>query len=144
MSKKTIELTKRFDAPAAVLFGAIKDGQLLKSTGVKPDSFKHDFRVGGAFSLEWSCKEGSACSGRYLEITPNQQVKFTWNSTGCEGATKEETIVTVTLKDHGKKTEMKLTHEGLITGISADDHLAGWTSSLDHFLTEIQRLAGIS
>jgi uncharacterized protein YndB with AHSA1/START domain len=144
MSKKTIELSKKFDAPAAVVFQAIKEGQLLKSTGVKPDSFKHDFRVGGDFSLQWSCVEGSACTGRYLEIVPNEQVRFTWTSTGCEGATKDETIVNVTLKDQGKKCEMTLVHEGLVAGISADDHLKGWTKSLDEFLAEIHRLASIS
>lgn len=144
MSKKTIELSKKFDAPAAVVFGAIKDGALLKSTGVKPESFKHDFRVGGEFSLQWTCTEGSACKGRYLEITPNEQVKFTWNSTGCEGATKEETIVTVLIKDLGTKSEMTLSHAGLYAGISADDHLAGWTSSLDQLATDIKHLVSMT
>ena len=84
--KRTIELNKKFDAPIVVLFNAIKDGQLLKSTGVKPDSFKHDFRVGGEFSLEWTSKTAGACTGRYLEIAPHEKVQFTWNSRGCDSA----------------------------------------------------------
>ena len=140
--KKTIQLSKKFDAPTVVLFNAIKDGQLLKSTGVKPESFKHDFRVGGEFSLEWASKTAGACSGRYLQIDPNRQVKFTWNSRGCESATNSETTVTVLLNDHGKVTEMILIHEGLDAGFCYEDHLAGWTSSIKDFDVQIERLIG--
>lgn len=142
-NKKTIELSKKFDAPIAVLFSAIKDGYLLKSTGVKPESFQHDFRVGGGFSLEWTSKTGGACSGLYLTIELDKQVKFIWNSRGCDSATNGETIVTVTLKDCGKTTEMTLTHEGLDAGFCYEDHLAGWTSSVDDFHAEIERLVSV-
>ncbi len=137
--KKTIELNKKFDAPVVVLFNAIKDGQLLKSTGVKPDSFKHDFRVGGEFSLEWTSKTAGACTGRYLEIAPNEKVQFTWNSRGCDSAPSSETIVTVTLKDLGKCTEMTIIHEGLDAGFCYEDHLKGWTSSVEDFQSAIEK-----
>jgi len=140
MDKKTIELSKRFDAPAVVLFNAIGDGQLLKSTGVKLETFKHDFRVGGEFSLEWSGKGSGACTGRYLQIDPNEKVKFTWHSSDCKGATNGETVVTATLKNLGKTTEMTLVHEGLGAGFCYEDHLAGWTSSLDEFHTALRNL----
>jgi uncharacterized protein YndB with AHSA1/START domain len=142
--KKTIELTKKFDAPVAVLFDAIKDGQLLKSTGVTPETFKHDFRVGGEFSLEWTSKTAGACTGRYLHITPNEQVKFTWSSTGCKSATKGETMVTIRLKDCGKTSEMLLIHEGLDAGFCYEDHLAGWTSSVNDFNAEIERSINVA
>ena len=142
--KKTIELNKRFNAPVVVLFNAIKDGQLLRSTGVKPESFKHDFRTGGEFSLEWTSQTAGSCTGRYLQIDPNKQVRFTWNSRGCKGAPSSETIVTVTLKDCGKSTEMILVHEGLDAGFCYEDHLAGWTSSVDDFGANIERLISIS
>ena len=142
--KQTIELTKKYDAPVAVLFKAIKNGQLLKSTGVKPDSFKHDFRVGGDYSLEWTSAPGSVCTGRYLEIVPNEQVKFTWNSRGCNSAPSSETVVTVTLTDQGKTTEMKLVHEGLDAGFCYEDHLKGWTSTFEDFNVEMKRHISVS
>jgi len=142
-NKQTIKLNKKYEAPAAVLFNAIKDGQLLRATRVKADSFKHDFRVGGEYSMEWTAQTGSLCTGRYLEIVPNKQVKFTWNSSGCNSSPTSETIVTVTLEDHGKTTELILVHDGLDAGFCYEDHLAGWTSSVDDFHTEIQRLISV-
>ncbi len=142
--KKTIELKRTYDAPVSVMFDAIKDGQLFRSTGVKFNSFKHDFRVGGEYSLEWTSKTEGACTGRYLEIEPNKQVKFTWNSRGCESSPTSETIVTVTFKERGQKCEMVLTHEGLDAGFCYDDHLKGWTFTYDDLEKEIARLTSVS
>jgi len=141
IENKAIELTKKFNAPVAVVFDAIKDGQLLKSTGVEAASFKHDFRVGGEYSLEWTSAPGSVCRGRYLQIVPNQKVQFTWSSSGCKSASSSETTVTVTLLDHGKTSEMKLVHEGLDAGFCFEDHTAGWTSSLEKFLPGVGAVA---
>jgi uncharacterized protein YndB with AHSA1/START domain len=142
-NKATIELTKKFNAPVAVLFDAIKDGQLLKSTGVKTESFKHDFRVDGEFFLEWTCTTAGSCIGRYLQIIPNQQIKFTWNSRGCESSPSSETVVTVTLLDHGRTSEMKLVHEGLDAGFCFEDHFKGWTSSIDQFVEQVERTVAV-
>ena len=138
---KTLELTKSFDAPVTVVFDAIKEGQLLICTGVKAGSFKHDFKVGGEYTLSWAAKTDSICSGRYLEIKPNELVKFTWLSRGCDSSPAGETVVTVTLKDCGATTELTLVHEGLEPGLCYDDHLAGWTSTMVDLNAEIERLA---
>jgi uncharacterized protein YndB with AHSA1/START domain len=142
--KKTIELVKTFAAPVAVLFDAIKDGQLLRSTNVQPSTFKHDFRVGGDFYLEWTCKTGGLCTGRYLQIVPNEKVQFTWNSKGCDSSPSSETTVTVMLKGVGKSCQMRLTHEGLDAGLCYEDHLAGWTSSLEDFATMISQMPSVN
>jgi|688.fasta_scaffold219950_3 uncharacterized protein YndB with AHSA1/START domain len=144
MDKTAIELSRTFQAPVAVLFEAIKDGMLLKSTGVNPETFTHDFRVNGQYSLDW-VNHGGTCKGRYLQIIPNNKVQFTWNHVHqCKSAPGQETIVTVTLKDHGKTCEMLLVHEGLDPGDCYAEHHRGWTTSLDDFATEIARLAKVS
>ena len=64
--------------------------------------------------MEWTAVVGAACTGEYVQIDRNKQVKFSWTSTGCKSATNSETLVTVTLKEHGDTTEKKLVHEGLM------------------------------
>lgn len=133
MSKKTVELTKTFYAPASVVFDAIAGGYLLRATGTIEESLKHDFRVDGEYSLNWKSLPTASCSGRYIEIIKDKLVKFTWTSRNCPGATDGETIVTVMLAGKDDSCEMKLVHEGLTAGICYDDHLAGWTSSYEEF-----------
>jgi uncharacterized protein YndB with AHSA1/START domain len=142
--KKSIELSKTFAAPASVIFDAISNGQLLKSTGVKPETFKHDFSVDGEYYLEWTSHDTGDCSGRYLQIEPNQSVKFTWHSRFHKAATNRDTVVTVTLTEDGKTTQMKLVHEGLDPGFCYEDHLAGWTSSVDEFDAELRKVSTLA
>lgn len=130
---KTIALIKQIHAPAHVVFEAISKGVLLDSTGVKATTLKHDFRVGGLYSLDWACLDGASCSGKYLEIVPNELVRFTWHSKGSESATTSDTVVTVTITEQNGKTQLKLVHEGLLRGFVHDDHLKGWQSSVDDF-----------
>jgi uncharacterized protein YndB with AHSA1/START domain len=134
-NKATIELTKKINAPASTVFQAIKEGMLFKSTGIHADTFKHDFREGGKYSLRWTCVEGASCSGKYIRIEQGKLVQFTWHSLDCEGATNSDSIVTVSIVEHGGTTELKLVHEGLDAGVCHDDHLKGWTTSLVEFIT---------
>jgi uncharacterized protein YndB with AHSA1/START domain len=128
---KTLELKKVMDAPANVVFEAIAQGQLLRSTAIIERTFKHTFKVGGEYFLNWQSKPQASCSGRYVEIVPNKLVKFTWNSKDCSGSTPSETTVTVHLKEHGGKCDLTLIHEGLPAGVCHDEHLKGWTYTLE-------------
>lgn len=65
--------------------------------------------------------------GRYLKIERPRLLEFTWVSEHTEG---KESVVTVVLTARGKRTELVLTHEGLPSEASAEDHRSGWT----HFL----------
>ena len=140
-SGKTIELIRKFNSPAQIVFEAIEKGLLLKSTGIKEETFVHKFCQGGSYSLEW--KSEGRCSGRYVQIVPNQQVEFTWNSVDCKGATNNDTTVTVTLVAHGNECELKLVHKGLDDGFCYEDHLAGWIESLDDFVSDIKKLTPV-
>lgn len=128
-NKKMLEVTKSIPGAASAVFGAIRDGVLFKTTGLEEKSFKSDFREGGKYELEW--KSGGKCSGRYIQIIPDRIVCFTWNSVECKGGTNKDTQVTITLESDGKNCLLKLVHEGLDSGFSYEDHLKGWTSSLD-------------
>jgi len=138
VSGKNIEMTRKFKAPVEIVFAAIEKGLLLKCTGLKEENFVNNFSQGGSYSLAW--KSGGRCSGSYLQIVPLQKVKFTWKSEDCQGATTDDTVVTVTLFAHGNECELKLVHEGLDAGFCYEDHFAGWTSSLDDFVLDLNKL----
>jgi uncharacterized protein YndB with AHSA1/START domain len=132
--KQTIELTQSIPAPAATVFGAIRNGALFAATGIEPGSFQHDFRVGGKYSLSW--QSGGRCTGAYKEIVADRAVSFTWSSDECKSGTNGDTLVRVTLLDRGSSCELRLVHEGLDSGFCHDDHLEGWKSSLEDFAKE--------
>lgn len=140
MDKKTVELTRIFKAPVSVVFDAIAGGYLLRATGTIEESLKHDFRIGGEYSLNWQSLPAASCTGRYVEIVKDKLVKFTWTSLNCPGATDGETTVTVSLVQKDNGCEMNLVHEGLTVGICYDDHLAGWTSSYNEFVPILNSL----
>lgn len=136
-----IDLTRQFDCPVEVVFDAIGKGLLLKSTGIHDESFIHEFSEGKKYSFQW--KSGGRCSGTYQQIVPKELVTFTWKSEGCKHPPTSETLVTVTLSAQGRGCELKLVHEGLDAGLCFDDHLAGWTGSLDEFVADLNKVASV-
>jgi uncharacterized protein YndB with AHSA1/START domain len=142
MMMKTLELKKTIDAPASAVFAAIAQGQLLRSTAIIEKTFQHTFKVGGEYSLNWESKPEASCTGRYLEIVPSKLVKFTWNSRDCSGSTASETTVTVHLKEHNGNCELTLIHEGLTDGTCHDEHLKGWTYTLERLPKDVVAVSG--
>lgn len=140
-SSAKIELTKVFDCPVPVVFEAIRNGLLLKATCIYEETFVHEFAEGKKYSFQW--KSGGRCAGTYQKIVPNEIVIFTWKSEECKHPPTNETLVTVTLSSKGASTELKLVHEGLDAGPCFDDHLSGWTSSLDDFVADLSKPAPV-
>jgi len=130
-NQKAIELDRDIKASASTVFLAIKEGLLFKSTGIIAESFENDFRENGTYRLRWH--SGGKCEGRYVQIIPNQLVTFTWNSSDCKSGTNGDTLVKVSLKEQAGICSLKLVHEGLEEGFCHEDHLKGWTSSLEDF-----------
>ena len=143
MTTKALELKKIIDAPLTAVFDAIAQGQLLRSTAIIENTFQHNFKVGGSYFLNWKSRPEASCTGRYIAIEPNQLVKFTWNSTNCTGSTPGETVVTVHLNEHNGKCELTLIHEGLPAGVCFDEHLKGWTYTLDRMPSDVAALGSV-
>ena len=53
-NRKTVEITKTIQGPSAIVFNAIRAGALFRETGIKENTFSHEFRVDGSYSLEWN------------------------------------------------------------------------------------------
>ena len=147
---KTIELHKPFNAPAAIVFQAIADGMLFKVTGADEETMENDFREGGSYQIFW--KTFGTGTGQYLKIVPHSLISFTWNTTCTvkDGArhcvndgTLRDTLVTLSLAETADGCHLTLVHEGLEAGIIFEDHLRGWTTSLEDLPTELLAHLGL-
>ncbi len=93
-------------------------------------SCEGDIRVGGRYRETMRCGgKDYNVSGVYREITPQSRLIFThqWQEPDAP-----ETIVIVTLRDLGGRTEVTLAQIGLKSDESARSHTQGWTSALEN------------
>ena len=95
---------------------------------------KHDFRVGGRYlNADGDC-------GAYLEIVPNQLLRFTWeqpcHSPGSEVAIEFSPVDTDVVN-------VRLTHSKLSHPEDASDLQLGWEWALDSLKSYLETGAGI-
>jgi uncharacterized protein YndB with AHSA1/START domain len=104
--------------------------------------FSHDFRLGGAFTVETNGPEGAGLvtTGSFLEIGDPRRVVFTWTRTPYQGpAEVAESTVTVSFTAAAEGGEVTIVHEGLAAAIQSR-HAVGWARALegiDAYLGEI-------
>ena len=74
----------------------------------------------------------------FKAIDAPRSLVFTW---GWEGAPSRESLVTITLRETGGRTELTLRQEGLGSASNRDNHSKGWNGSLDKLGTYLRRPA---
>lgn len=134
---QVLNITRRFKAPRERVFAAFSTLEAMAAwigchdSSVIGDSL--DFRTGGAYQLRMSNPKGDRwlVSGTYREVTPPSKIVFTWQPQNDEDWVDVESVVTVELQARGSETELTLTHEGLPTAQSRDNHEFGWTQSCE-------------
>lgn len=132
MNGEKLEITKRLPAPAAQVFRAWTEPQMISEWFAPPPMTatvsQLDARPGGAFRIEMSDPSGPTyvVTGTFREVQNNARLVFSWRWEGSEGP---ETVVTVQLNPQGEKTELTLTHEGFPTAELRDQHVHGWSAS---------------
>ncbi|WP_219765665.1 SRPBCC family protein [Neoroseomonas alba] len=89
-----------------------------------------DARPGGSFRVVLREDNGGRheVAGRYLDITPDQGLVFTW---AWQNAPERESRVTVRLRAIPEGTELTLTHDRFADEATATRHTRGWTESLE-------------
>jgi uncharacterized protein YndB with AHSA1/START domain len=92
-----------------------------------------DMSPGGSYTIEMKHEDGDemVAEGRFREIVPLEKLVYTWAWRGEDGKPGHETLVTVTFKSVGNKTELTLRHEGFESKESRDGHLGGWNGCFD-------------
>lgn len=98
-----------------------------------------EVKVGGTYRMSFtnfSTGHSHSFGGKYMEIKPNEFLKYTdkFEDPNLPG----EMITTVWIKKVSAGTELKVTQEGIPAAIPADMCYLGWQESLDKLMRLIE------
>ena len=130
-----LEIRRVLSASRAAVFAAWTQPARLREWFAPPlfqlEDAEADVRPGGRYRLCLVSVKGSrhVASGTYVEVAPGRKLVFTW---GWEGEPWAETLVTVSLRSLGRRTEFFLTHERFPSPEARANHALGWQGCLDH------------
>jgi uncharacterized protein YndB with AHSA1/START domain len=128
-----LEITRIFDAPPARVFAAWLTKEewaaWIGPEGVRCDAPLFEPRVGGRYRLIMHRPVGGDLTvvGIFKAIEAEKSFAFSWRFEGDA----RETLVTVTLRDLGGRTQLTLRHEGLPDAADREGHGKGWSSALN-------------
>jgi glutathione S-transferase len=128
----SLEMKRIFDAPRERVFDAwlSKDwGEWAGPAGIKGEVTLMEPRVGGRYRVVMHRPDGTAIAvgGAYREIDRPNRLTFGWKWEHEE----QDTLITLTFRTVGGKTELTLRHEGFANTERRDSHNLGWNGTLD-------------
>jgi uncharacterized protein YndB with AHSA1/START domain len=118
------------DAAPDVVFGFLTDAQkMVRWMGIAAEL---EPTPGGVYRLDPNGRD--VILGKYLEVTPNTRVVFTWGwEEPGHSISAGSTVVEIELRAEGKGTRLKLTHCDLPPE-QKEKHSFGW----DHYLARLK------
>jgi uncharacterized protein YndB with AHSA1/START domain len=135
METSTIRLHRVLHAPAERVYKAFLDAD-AKAKWLPPYGFTckvhhMDAKVGGTYKMSFTnftTGNSHAFGGRYVELVPNERIRYTdkFDDPGLPG----EMMTTVTLKKVSVGTELNVVQEGVPAAIPAEACYLGWQESL--------------
>ena len=136
MTNNTVTLHRVFAAPVEKVFKAFADADAM-AAWLPPYGFvckvhSMDFKVGGIYKMSFTnftTGSGHSFGGQYLEILPNELLKYTdqFDDPNLPG----QMITTIKLKKVLCGTELVATQEGIPDAIPTEMCYLGWQESLD-------------
>ncbi|NKB58315.1 MAG: SRPBCC domain-containing protein [Alphaproteobacteria bacterium] len=141
-----LTITRIFDAPRDLVFEMWSDSAHMKNwfgpTGMTILDAGTDFRVGGKWFSHLRTESGGEhkMGGVYREIVVLERIVFTHIWEGTDAHSGFETIVTVTLKDLGGKTELVFHQAAFETASASDSHEDGWNKCLDRLAAALAKI----
>lgn len=136
MAKNIVNLHRVFAAPVEKVFKAFTDADAMASW-LPPYGFvckvhDMDLRIGGSYKMSFinfTTGNGHSFGGKYLEIIPNELLKYTdqFDDPNLPG----QMITTIELKKVLIGTELFITQEGIPDAIPIEMCYLGWQESLD-------------
>lgn len=134
--KNSVSLHRVLTASPEKVFRAFSD-PLAHASWIPPYGFlcqvhQMDFKVGGRFKMSFinfSTGNGHSFGGEYLEIKPNELIKYSdkFDDPNLPG----EMTTTIWLKQVMCGTEIKIEQTGIPEAIPAEMCYLGWQESLD-------------
>ncbi|MBK9458722.1 MAG: SRPBCC family protein [Sphingobacteriales bacterium] len=136
MASKIISLHRVFSSPIEKVFKALSDADAM-AYWFPPYGFlckvhSLDFKIGGSYKMtftNFTTGKGHSFGGEYLEIKPNELVKYSdkFDDPNLPG----QIITTIQIKSVLCGTELFVTQEGLPEAIPTEMCYLGWQESLD-------------
>lgn len=136
MKNNSVKLHRVLTAPAEKVFKAFTDADAMASW-LPPYGFvckvhSLDAKIGGSYKMtfiNFSTGNSHSFGGTYLEIVPNELVKYTdqFDDPNLPG----EMITTIEMKTVLCGTELKIMQEGIPEAIAVEMCYLGWQESLD-------------
>lgn len=139
-SDTSLVLTRIIEAPREKVFAAWTDpAQVSRWMGpgtITAEVQALDLRAGGAYRIVMhGIPAGNAhiVTGVYRAVEPPARLVYTWawEQDAATHTAGHETVVTVTFRALGNRTELTLRHERFDTATSRDSHGQGWTGCFD-------------
>lgn len=140
IAKRTLVLTRTFQAPAALVFDAWSDPKHLgRWWGPNDFTLPHceqDFRVGGRYRFCMRGPDGSDhwVRGEYTMIDRPHRLVFTWLREDADGDIWCDTVVAITLEQRGAVTLLTLNQTTFATVPHCEEHSVGWNECLDRLV----------
>jgi uncharacterized protein YndB with AHSA1/START domain len=143
MTTNSVSLHRVIKASPEKVFRAFSD-PIAHATWLPPYGFvctvQHmDFKVGGKFRMtfiNFSTGNGHSFGGEYLEIKPNELIKY--NDTFDDPNLPGEITTTVSLRAVSCGTELNVVQEGIPTAIPAEMCYLGWQESLEKLMKLVE------
>jgi uncharacterized protein YndB with AHSA1/START domain len=136
MAQNNVKLHQVFAAPVEKVFKAFTDADAMASW-LPPYGFvckvhSMDLKIGGKYKMtftNFTTGNGHSFGGEYLEIIPNELLKYTdqFDDPNLPG----QMITTIELKRVICGTELFVTQEGIPDAIPTEMCYLGWQESLD-------------
>jgi uncharacterized protein YndB with AHSA1/START domain len=134
----TLEITRLFDAPPARVFDAWLNREEWQSwigpEGINCEVPLLEPRVGGRYRIAMRLSDGREVpvAGIFKTIDAPRTLAFTW---GWENDPTRQSLITLTFREKGGRTELTLRQEGLGSVSNRDDHHRGWNGALNKLVT---------
>lgn len=136
MANNTVTLHRVLKAAPEKVFRAFSDttafASWLSPYGYVCLAQQMDFKVGGLYKMtftNFSTGKGESFGGKYLEIQPNEFLKYSdkFDDPNLPG----EMVTTVWFTKVSCGTELKITQQGITSAIPTEMCYLGWQESLE-------------
>lgn len=134
-ASNTVRLHRVLRTSAERLYKAFLDPDAM-AKWLPPDGFtgkvhQMDARVGGSYKMSFTnfgSGKSHSFGGKYLELVPNERLKYTdvFDDPNLQG----EMVTTVTIKEVSCGTELTVIQDGIPAMIPAEACYLGWQESL--------------
>lgn len=132
-----IVLRRTYKASRERVFNAWTDPKIaatfLGPGEVKAEVTEMDVRTGGSYRIVMHIPDGTTMPvfGSYREVRAPERLSFTWSWEEDDPADQYESLVTLDFNDVNGDTELVLTHSGIRTDESRNNHSEGWAKIVD-------------